>query len=93
VLLPSIQEDGLRAFPLYVPLLTAASLTHSPEQLNTWLGPVDVYLRESPQDKGLLVLSRAPLHQKLVDAGIDVPLPQEDRPAVREAGSDGHQRL
>jgi hypothetical protein len=81
VLLPPIQEDGLRAFPLYVPLLTAESVTHSAEMLNTWLGSVDIYLRESPQDKGLLVVSREALEHKLVEAGIDIPLPPS-KPAL-----------
>ena len=81
VLLPPIEEEGLKAFPLYVPLLTAASLSASAEQLDTWLGAVDVYLRESPQDKGLLIVSRQPLEKKLLAAGIDVPRPLRDEAA------------
>jgi len=61
------------------PLLTAASLAGTTQQLDMWLGSVNVYLRESPQDKGLLILSRQPLEKKLLAAGIDVPLPLDHK--------------
>jgi hypothetical protein len=74
-LLPPIEEEGLRAFPVYVPLLSGEMLRGcTAEQLATWLGPSDAYLRESPQDMGLILLARRPLERELELAGIDVAI-------------------
>lgn len=74
VLLPNIEEDALRAFPFYVPLLTSAALGNAnAEQLSSWFGAAEVYIRESPADKGLLVLARRPITALLRGAGIALP--------------------
>ena len=70
-LLPLIEEEGLRAFPLYVPLLSGETLRGcTAEQLTTWLGPADTYMRESPTDKGLFILTKRSLEHELAQAGI-----------------------
>jgi hypothetical protein len=56
---PMIQEEGLAAYPLYIPLLTSKDITDlAAEMLDLWMGEVDVYIRESYEDNGILILSR-----------------------------------
>ena len=56
-LLPSIREEALRGHPFYVPLLTAAAVQAADAaQLRAWLGPAKVYLRDSTEDRGILIL-------------------------------------
>ncbi len=67
---PTIQEEGLAAYPLYVPLFSVASLTgQRPETLDTWMGPAEIYLRESAADKGVFILSRFSIDEALQQAG------------------------
>ena len=57
LLLPPIQEEALRGHPFYVPLLEATSLSNiQPEVLDAWMGPARVYIRESVEDRGVLVV-------------------------------------
>ena len=57
-LLPSIREEALRGHPFYVPLLTAAAVQAADAaQLRAWLGPAKVYLRDSTEDRGILILA------------------------------------
>ena len=65
--LPSIMEERFQGEPFYLPVLDRASLAAagSAEQLDSWLCGVEVYLRESAEDKGVLILSRFPLESVL----------------------------
>jgi hypothetical protein len=67
---PTIQEEGLAAYPLYAPLIGAASVANRPaEDISRWLGDASVYVRESIEDKGVFLLSRFPLEMALEQAG------------------------
>jgi len=59
VLLPPIQEPTFRSFPYYVPLLERK--TAGQAGLEQWLCGAVVYLRESPEDDGVVIVSRRPL--------------------------------
>ena len=71
---PGIEEEGLAAYPIYVPLLTTASLTNTETgTLDCWMGRADVYVRESASDKALLLVSRFALDAHLRACGFIVP--------------------
>ncbi len=56
--LPGITQPNLRMFPFYVPLLDVKSVKdRKAQELQKWLGGARFYLRESPQDNGILVIS------------------------------------
>lgn len=61
--LPAIREGQCRKSEIYLPLLDRRSIAaaQSPEQLDTWMCEIEVYLRESAEDKAILLLSRIPL--------------------------------
>lgn len=67
---PTIQEPGLAASPLYVPLLGVASLASASTDLDRWMGPADIYLRESDEDQGIFILSRYEFISALKSSGI-----------------------
>jgi hypothetical protein len=70
VLLPGIKEPSLRNFSCYVPLLDRKSLeSATAEQLDAWLCGAAVYIRESFEDKGILIASRVPLTPTLKQLG------------------------
>jgi hypothetical protein len=58
--LPTIKERQYKRANFYLPLLDRKSIgtARSAEQLDEWMCGVDVYLRESAEDKGILVLSK-----------------------------------
>lgn len=58
--LPRISDHRFRGGRVYLPMLDQQSLraARSFEELERWLCGADVYLRESAEDKGLLVVSR-----------------------------------
>jgi hypothetical protein len=57
-LLPPITEEALQCHPFYIPLLEAKSLRNvTADLLDSWMGPARVYLRESVEDQGLLLIS------------------------------------
>jgi hypothetical protein len=62
--LDTIIADRYRSENFYFPLLDRRSIAASrtPEQLDRWLCGIDLYLRESPEDKGILIVSRIPLN-------------------------------
>jgi hypothetical protein len=70
-LLPPIKDRSFRAFPYYVPLLDRNSFlaAKSSEDLERWLCGISVYIRESFEDNGLLILSREPLEPILEGLG------------------------
>jgi len=62
LLLPGIEEPSFRAFEFYVPLLEGKSLEDVDEAvLDDWLCGAQVYIRESPEDSGVLIVSSFPL--------------------------------
>jgi len=62
VLLSPITDPSYTCFPFYLPLLEAKSIaSHSAEEIETWLCGASVYVRESKQDNGILIVSRDPL--------------------------------
>jgi len=70
VYLPGIKEPSLRIFPFYVPLLDLNSLhNRKAEELERWLGGTLLYLRESPSDRAVLMISPTDLSTLLTRAG------------------------
>jgi len=68
--LPSIQEPNLRILPFYVPLLDAKSVgKRGAAELSDWLGSASLYIRESPEDKGMLVITNLDVDPLLTAAG------------------------
>ena len=62
VFLAAITDRAYRIFPLYVPLIELAALQDPVAQLTTeCLAGVRLYIRESWEDKGILLISRDPL--------------------------------
>ena len=58
-LLAFIEDEGFRAYPIYIPLFHAGSFTVTADKLWKELaGSCNVYLRESFEDKALLVMTR-----------------------------------
>jgi hypothetical protein len=61
LLLPPITDEALRGHPFYIPLIEAKSLPTVPgSKLDAWMGPASIYLRESVEDHGVLVISSLP---------------------------------
>lgn len=58
-----ITEPLHAAYPFFFPLIDARTLSSfAPELVDRLLGPMTFYLRESPEDGGLLVLSKRSLN-------------------------------
>jgi hypothetical protein len=58
--LPEIREEALRGYPFYMPLLDLHSLQtglSNPDTFHSWMGTVQVYVRESAEDGGTLLIS------------------------------------
>ena len=66
-LLPPIADRRFRSADFYLPLLDATSVERAfaSNSLQTWMCGVDVYVRESAEDKGVLLISAIPLEQLL----------------------------
>ena len=55
-----IADESFQAFPFYFPLLGRKALENATAQeLDGWLGPVQLYLRESEEDNAILLLTRS----------------------------------
>lgn len=68
--LPTIKQANLRILPFYVPLLDLKSLQSSHAgDLSKWLGGARLYLRESPQDKAVVVVTDSDLNALFERAG------------------------
>ena len=62
LLLAGIAERSLRVFPFYVPLFEIKSITNrKPEQLDCWFCGASIYIRESREDKGVLIVASSAL--------------------------------
>jgi hypothetical protein len=58
---PPIKDRTYACFPYYVPILEAKDLNEaSVEQLHSWLCGANVYIRESFEDSGIIVVSDVP---------------------------------
>jgi hypothetical protein len=70
LLLPPIQQRAFRGFRFYIPLLERKSVEGAkPEQLESWFCGASAYIRESIEDKGILIASRQPLSPILEELG------------------------
>jgi hypothetical protein len=59
-----IVDRSFTCFPYYVALMEAKTLTNaSPEHLKRWFQGMSVYVRQSFEDKGILIASAVPLTQ------------------------------
>ena len=62
VLLKPIEDTSFRSFRFYLPLLEGKTLaTATALQLESWLGGATLYIRESVEDHGVLIVSSEPL--------------------------------
>jgi len=70
IYLPAIKQPNLRILPFYVPLLDLKSLQSShADDLSKWLGGAQFYLRESPQDNAVVVVTDSDLNALFERAG------------------------
>ena len=60
--LPRVADQRFRGGKVYLPVLDVESVraAQSSAELDRWLCAVDIYVRESAEDRGLLVLSKLP---------------------------------
>jgi len=57
-----ISDRSFTCFPYYVALMEAKTISNAkPEQLNLWFRGMSVYVRQSFEDKGILIAAAAPL--------------------------------
>lgn len=55
-----ITDESFQSFAFYFPLIGRAALAKaSVEEIDEWMGPVQVYTRESEEDGGGVLLSRS----------------------------------
>ena len=70
LLLPPLTDRTFTGYPFYVPLLEFGSLARATsEQVETWLCGASLYIRESFEDTGILIVSREPLAPLLEGLG------------------------
>jgi hypothetical protein len=75
-----IQDRVFRIFPWYVPLIEKAMLVESMEPFTAnVLRGISLYIRESPEDGGILIVSAQPLAEILSQLGCK-PLEREMKP-------------
>jgi hypothetical protein len=68
--LPTIKQANLRILPFYVPLLDLKSLQKAhADDLSKWLGGARFYLRESPTDNAILLVTDSDLSMLLTRSG------------------------
>jgi hypothetical protein len=69
-LLPNITDASFTCFPFYVPLLDMKAVTSSTaDQLDLWACGGSLYIRESTEDRGLLIISKQRLDAMLQNIG------------------------
>lgn len=67
---PGIQDPSLTCYPFYLPLLDLQTISAADhQQLSSWLCGARVYIRQSFEDKGLIVLTDQPLTIALKSMG------------------------
>jgi hypothetical protein len=68
--LPSIEEPNLRISRFFAPLLDRKSLENRKiEEISRWLGNASLYLRESPEDRGVIIIADHDLGPLLKQTG------------------------
>lgn len=76
-----ITDEGFQDFPFYFPLLGKKALSKATvEELDSWLGSTQLYLRESEEDKAILLLTRThplTLSKVLEELGFAVMISEE----------------
>ena len=71
-LLPSIKDPSFKCFPFYIPLLERKTLLSAQEdQLEKWFCGAAVYIRDSMEDQGVLIVSRNNLAPILKELGAE----------------------
>ena len=84
VLLPPIKDPSYTCFPFYVPLLEAKSIAScSSADLDQWICGASLYVRESKQDNGILIVSKDPLKDVLHALGSRLRPGSEDEWEIR----------
>jgi hypothetical protein len=79
LLLPPIKDPSYVSFPFYVPLLEGKSIANADDaQLESWLCGAHACIRESAEDKGILIFASEPLEELLRQAGAEKPASQND---------------
>ncbi len=65
--LPVLSDPRFQRQDFYLPLVDCKTLARARtgQQLATWLCGIDLYVRESPEDSGVLIVSRLPLERLL----------------------------
>ena len=70
VLKPLVEQKPFSHFPSFMPLFDCKSMSgFSPDQLDKWLCGAAVYIRESPEDNGIIIASSKPLDATLERLG------------------------
>ncbi|HTF45762.1 MAG TPA: hypothetical protein VK641_17780 [Terriglobales bacterium] len=70
-----ITDESFQSFAFYFPLFGRATLAQATsEEMNAWMGPAQVYVRESEEDDAVLVVSRASAMAALEAAGFHAPV-------------------
>ena len=64
---PTIKDSHFQRADFYFPLLDRNSIltANSAEQLDAWMCGIEIYVRASAEDKGILILSKLPLDRLL----------------------------
>ncbi len=73
--LGKIQDENFRGFPWYFSLIGCNAIEAGPDLFDTWLGPVEFYLRESEEDSSIVLLGRSDFTPALEAAGFQIPKP------------------
>ncbi|HMF65576.1 MAG TPA: hypothetical protein VK608_15910 [Edaphobacter sp.] len=74
-----ITDESFQSFAFYFPLIGTAALAQaSVEEMDEWMGPVQVYARESEEDRAVLLLSRSNAVEALKAAGFIADSQAED---------------
>ncbi len=67
--LEKIQDETFRSFPWYFSLIGQKAMEAGPVLLDSWLGPVELYVRESEEDGSIVLLGRSDFSLALKSAG------------------------
>jgi len=84
---PRITDLSLACYPFYVPLLERKTLAAADvAQLTEWLCGATIYIRQSIEDQGVLILSKEPLQPLLEELGAAI---EDDKGSRWRVPSDG----
>jgi hypothetical protein len=78
-----IKDPSFTSFPFYIPLFEAASLAKATAgELDSWFCDIPVYIRESGEDNGILLVSRNPIGPLLQGMGCRLEQPQQSEQRI-----------